>query len=206
MHPTNPAAIALIDAAKRRYERCVVMGIPEYICAHAQAQEIIRAESDHPITERREIYRNGLTFCRGCRTVTAPNIIKIPCVTEAFCLARVTLRNPDATAEQITAACDVLAASNDWFDIRMVRNARNVLWSVPGSETGDNFRRLTDEQMAAIGMPPYRVKKRPIDVPDFTEAATQSAYDLRILLFLLPIVTLAGLTIGYAAQWMWRAL
>ncbi len=138
--------------------------------------------------------------------MAASNIIKIPCEVEGFYTARNVLRDPNATREQITAACDVLAASNDWFDIRMVSNARNVLWSVPGSETGDNFRRLTDEQMAAIGMPPYRVKKRPIDVPDFTEAATQSAYDLRILLFLLPIVTLAGLTIGYAAQWMWRAL
>ncbi len=62
MHPTNPAAIALIDAAKRRYDECLAMGVDEYLCAHAQAQEIILAESDYPITERREIYRNGLTF------------------------------------------------------------------------------------------------------------------------------------------------
>ncbi len=58
--------------------------------------------------------------------MAASNIIKIPCEVEGFYTARNVLRDPNATREQITAACDVLAASNDWFDIRMVSNARNV--------------------------------------------------------------------------------
>lgn len=58
----NPAAIALIEAAKLRYERCLEQGVDEYLCAHARDQEIIMAKADHPITERREIFRHGLTF------------------------------------------------------------------------------------------------------------------------------------------------
>jgi len=138
--------------------------------------------------------------------MNAPHIIKIPCATEGFYLARTTLRNPDATAEQITAACDVLAASNDWFDIRMVRNARNVLWSVPGSETGDNFRRLNGDEMASIGMPSRRVMVRPDLYADFTEAATDSADELRKLFFPGCLVVMAGLAIGYLLQVMWGAV
>lgn len=58
----NPAAIALIEAAKRRYDECLAKGVDEYLCAHARDQKIIMAEEDHPITERREIFRYGLTF------------------------------------------------------------------------------------------------------------------------------------------------
>lgn len=144
------------------------------------------------------------------------NTVTIPCAAEAKYMAVTILRNPTAyTKDQVLAAIETLEHERDWETRRLVSTAQNrYLWAVPGSDivpadapqSGDNFRRLTDEQMAAIGLPPYRVMKRPIDVPDFTEAATESAYDLRILLFLLPIVTLAGLAIGYAAQWMWGAL
>ena len=134
------------------------------------------------------------------------NIIRIPCEVEGFYTARNVLRDPNATREQITAACDVLAASNDWFDIRMVRNARNVLWSVPGSETGDNFRRLTDEQMAAIGMPVRKQMVRPDLYADFTEAAADSAADLRKLFAPFARAILAGLAIGVAFELYWRAL
>lgn len=109
---------------------------------------------------------------------TAANIIKIPCEVEGFYLARNVLRDPAATAEQISAACDVLAASTDFFDQRMVRNARNV----------------------------QRTMARFADGPDFTKAATVTSRDVRTLLFLVPIVTLVGLAIGYAAQRMWGAL
>jgi hypothetical protein len=58
----NPAAKALIEAAaKRRYERCVAMGVPEYLCAHDQAQQL-GLDAAGPVTDRREIFRNRLTF------------------------------------------------------------------------------------------------------------------------------------------------
>ncbi len=58
----NPAATALIEAAKRHYDECLAKGVDEYLCAHARDQEVIMAKADHPITERREIFRHGLTF------------------------------------------------------------------------------------------------------------------------------------------------
>lgn len=57
----NPAATALIEAAKRRYERCLEQGVDEYLCAHDLAQQI-GLDAAGPITERREIYSHGLTF------------------------------------------------------------------------------------------------------------------------------------------------
>lgn len=58
----NPAATALIEAAKRRYDECLAKGVDEYLCAHARDQEVIMAEEDFPITERRSANRYGLTF------------------------------------------------------------------------------------------------------------------------------------------------
>jgi hypothetical protein len=121
--------------------------------------------------------------------MTAPNIIKIPCEVEGFCLARNVLRNPDATAEQITAACDVLAASNDWFDIRMVRNARNVLWSLPGSE-------ILPEDIAPA------FSQRIDAFPELDEVS----YDLRFLLIGASVMITAGLGIGYLLQMLWGAV
>ena len=121
--------------------------------------------------------------------MNAQNIIKIPCEVEGFYLARTTLRNPDATAKQITAACDVLAASNDWFDIRMVRNARNALWSLPGSEI------LPDDIAPAFS--------RRVDAfPELDEVG----YDLRFLLIGAGVMVTAGLAIGYLVQTLWRAV
>lgn len=57
----NPAAIALIEAAQRRYERCLAQGVDEYLCAQDRAQQL-GLDAAGPITERREIFRHGLTF------------------------------------------------------------------------------------------------------------------------------------------------
>lgn len=133
------------------------------------------------------------------------NFVRIPCEVEGFYTARHVLRDPNATAEQIAAACDVLAASNDWFDIRMVSNARNLLWSVPGSEIrqGDNFRRLDEVEIAGLGLR-REVKTIPHDVPDF--AFEEEGPDMRVLLVATLVVTVVALGIGRAAQWLWGAV
>ena len=130
------------------------------------------------------------------------NVIRIPCETESAYMARTILRNPGAyTKDQVLAAIEVLAESNEWFDIRQVSEARNLLWAVPGSEilTGDNFRRLTDEELYAAGIATC-LFTRPDDVPDF------ATYDLRVVLIGAAVAVWAGVAIGYAAQWLWGAV
>ena len=67
-------------------------------------------------------------------------IISLPCVHEAYYLARKTLRRADATPEQIAAALDVLQHSSDWMDRQLCRDMR---WA--------DTRRLSDADLIAGG-------------------------------------------------------
>lgn len=51
-----------------------------------------------------------------------------------FTLARLTLRNPGATREQLAEACDILAYSHDMQDIWLVREIRHGLFAGPDAE------------------------------------------------------------------------
>lgn len=148
------------------------------------------------------------------------NTVTIPCADEAKYMAVTILRNPTAyTKDQVLAAIETLEHERDWETRRLVSTAQNrYLWAVPGSDivpadapqSGDNFRRLNDDEMAAIGMAPRKQMVRPDIYADFTEAAADSAADLRKLFFPGCLVVLAGLAIGTAIgeaiQWAWRAL
>jgi hypothetical protein len=61
-------------------------------------------------------------------------------------LARQTVRRADATFDQITAACDVLATSSSPDDQMIARRLRNEAWATKGSEIveGDKFRAADD--------------------------------------------------------------
>ena len=51
-----------------------------------------------------------------------------------FTLARLTLRNPSATREQLAGACDILAYSDDGLDIWLVGEIRRGLFAGAGAE------------------------------------------------------------------------
>lgn len=51
-----------------------------------------------------------------------------------FTPAREVLLNPYASDTMVAMACDVLAESAHWQDIRAVADQRNLLWATTGSE------------------------------------------------------------------------
>jgi hypothetical protein len=53
---------------------------------------------------------------------------------EHFTLARLTLRSPSATREQLAGACDILAYSHDGHDIWLIGEIRRGLFASEGAE------------------------------------------------------------------------
>ncbi len=74
------------------------------------------------------------------------NPIKLPDVHQSYYVARKVLRDPLATREQITAACDVLQWSNCFPDISAVRDARVAMLATKDSEHGANFNRRQSQE------------------------------------------------------------
>lgn len=50
--------------------------------------------------------------------------IQIPTALNALALARTTIRDPDATEDQISAACETLMLHGDWLDYEMAAQVR----------------------------------------------------------------------------------
>ena len=138
------------------------------------------------------------------------NVVRFPCDFEIKQTARAVLSDPGVyTKDQVLAAIGALEHERDWETRRLVSTAQNrYLWAVPGSDivpadapkSGDNFRRLTDEQMASIGLGSH-VPARPSNVPNFVPD-----YDLRILLIGAGVMITAGLGIGHLLQMFWGAV
>lgn len=140
---------------------------------------------------------------------TAANIIKIPCPTERRIkqLNAISDRvlNGGQTAEQLAADCRVLLTSDMIAHQRIGKFMKAYRLPLLTGEV-QTTRRLNDEEMASIGLTSRKQMVRPDIYADFTEAVADSADELRKLFFPGCLVVLAGLAIGYAAQWMWGAL
>lgn len=144
------------------------------------------------------------------------NVVSLPCAFEIKQTARAVLSDPGRyPKDTVLAAIQTLEHERDWETRRLVSTAQNrYLWAVPGSDivpadapqSGDNFRRLTDEQMAAIGMPTRKQMVRPDAFPDFERAAADSAADLRKMFAPFALAILAAVAIGVACELYWRAL
>lgn len=57
------------------------------------------------------------------------HVFRLPDQHQDFYAAREVLRSSAATRDQIIMACDVLAKSRDWMDLRLVSDMRNALWA-----------------------------------------------------------------------------
>lgn len=63
--------------------------------------------------------------------MTHPHVIT---PANGFQAARNALSDAKSSPEVILAACDVLAESSDWDDIRLVSVNRNLMWAEPSSD------------------------------------------------------------------------
>lgn len=136
--------------------------------------------------------------------MNAQNIIKFPCPTERRIKELNTIRdrvlNGGQTAEQLAADCKVLLASDLIAHQRVARFMMAYRLPVLTGEAGPT-RRLTGAELVAGGahvrLDPYA---------DFTEAAADSAADLRKLFAPCALAILAAVAIGVACEWMWGAV
>lgn len=71
----------------------------------------------------------------------------------AIALARMVLDPRSDSRAREEAAADVLAASPEWTDHMLAREARNAFWSDPHSEHGDNFNRPDMGQIGPLWEP-----------------------------------------------------
>lgn len=85
------------------------------------------------------------------------SVLRLP--TDSFAEARAVLRSNAATRQQLHAACDALAASHNWNDIELVRQARHTLWSTPESEPR-SFPPLSAAECEAIGVAIAQTRRR----------------------------------------------
>lgn len=76
-------------------------------------------------------------------------IINLPEQHQDFAAAREVLRYSGSTRAQLSTACDVLSASNNWMDIRLVSMTRNALWANDASELLPDARAIYNDMAFA---------------------------------------------------------
>lgn len=118
-------------------------------------------------------------------------IVKFPCATEAFCLARQILLRPDATRSDVCLAIDTLRASTDWRDLDLARRAKEQLIAADRIEARNAVRRQPEP-------PPAPAQPRMIARP--MPAAPQVSGTLRLFSF-----AAAAASIAIGAVMLWTA-
>lgn len=88
------------------------------------------------------------------------HVFRLPDQHQDFAAAREALHSRAATRDQIIMACDVLAQSRDYMDLRLVSDMRNALWADHRSDLRPEHRVIAERLSIGVNAPLFEAMNR----------------------------------------------